>query len=64
MGTNHQEILLHQQFNSPILEVHVEQMQQLKDSANLEERIRRLYFGVLSLFQNSISSSLIQVAVL
>lgn len=62
MGTHHQEILLHQQFNSPILEV--EQMQQLKDSANLEERIRRLYFGVLSLFQNSISSSLIQVAVL
>lgn len=72
VGTNHQEIqLLHQQFNSSIIEV--EQMQfiltsllsrQLRDSANLEERLNRFYFGVLSLFQNSISPSLIPVAIL
>lgn len=72
VGTNHQEIqLLHQQFNSSIIEV--EQMQffltsllsrQLRDSANLEERLNSFYFGVLSLFQNSISPSLIPVAIL
>lgn len=72
VGTNHQEIqLLHQQFNSSIIEV--EQMQfiltsllsrQLRYSANLEKRLNRFYFGVLSLFQNSISPSLIPVAIL
>lgn len=72
VGTNHQDIqLLHQQFNSSIIEV--EQMQfiltsllsrQLRYSANLEERLNRFYFGVLSSFQNSISPSLIPVAIL
>ena len=69
---NHQEILLlHEQFNSSILQL--EQMQflltsllskQLQDSANLEESLNRFYFGVLALFKGSISPSIIPISIL
>ena len=72
VSANHQEILLlHEQFNSSILQL--EQMQflltsllskQLQDSANLEESLNRFYFGVLSLFKGSISPSIIPISIL